>query len=80
MPRRDEESGRQEAGQRWRLFDARQDAALHEVIHLSFSLRLLCLAVPLDRDQQIRLINLLTESGISNPDNVKGLDSHLKAY
>lgn len=34
----------------------------YEVIHLSFSLRLLGLAVPLDWDQQIRLINLLTTS------------------
>lgn len=35
---------------------------LNEATHLSFSLRLLGPAVPLDWDQQIRLINLLTKS------------------
>lgn len=34
------------------------------VINLSFSLRLLCLAVPFNRDQQIWLINLLTKRGL----------------
>lgn len=61
MPRKEEESGWQETRQRkWRLFNAGK-MLLKEGIHLSFSLRLLRRAVPLDGDQQIRLIDLLTQ-------------------
>lgn len=67
MPRKDVASGRRETGKCMSGMD--EYCCLHEkildrsgeVINLSFSLRLLCLAVPFDRDHQIWLINLLTK-------------------
>lgn len=57
---------------------------LKEVIHLGFSLRLLRRAVPLDGDQQIRLIDLLAqrsrESIKPGAPKVKFFDNHLSAY
>lgn len=54
---------------------------LNEVMHLSFSLRLLGRAVPLDGDQQIRLIDLLTrrsrESIKTGAPKVKCFDNRL---
>lgn len=84
MPRKEEESGRQETGQRkWRLVNV-ELTPLTEGIHLSFSLRLLRRAVPLDGDQQIRLVDLLTQRsrGSIQPGDpkVEFFANHLSAY